>query len=64
MVIVFVTENAEALKIALVNNSPSPIQYQTPKPENVLQEDKLISAFKLNIKPENVKIVKVEELFN
>ena len=64
MVIVFITENAEALKSALVNNTPSPIQYQTPKPESVLQEDKLISSFKLNIKPENVKIIKVEELFN
>jgi zinc protease len=64
MVIVFVTENAEALKTALVNNTPSPIEYQTPKPESVLQEDKLISSFKLNIKPENVKIIKVEELFN
>ncbi len=64
MVIVFITENAEALKSALVNNTPSPIQYQTPKPESVLQEDKLIFSFKLNIKPENVKIIKVEELFN
>ncbi len=63
MVIVMITPDAEKLKNDLINNSPSPIEYQTPKPETVLNEDKEIMNFKLEIKPENVKIVQLEELF-
>ena len=63
MQIVIVTNDAQALKEALVSNAPSPYTYPTPKPENVLEEDKQISTFKLDIKPENVSIVPVSDLF-
>ncbi len=63
MVIVMITPDAEKLKQDLINNSSSPIVYQTPKPESVLSEDKEIMNFNLDIKPGNVKIVKLEELF-
>jgi hypothetical protein len=61
--IVFITSDAEKLKADLVNNSPSPIQYRTPKPENILEEDKIIKIFPLKILPENVTIIKVDEIF-
>jgi zinc protease len=60
---VIVTKDAESLKKALVTNAPSPYTYPTAKPENVLEEDKQISMFKLDIKPENVMIVPVTDLF-
>ncbi len=63
MQIVIVTKDAESLKKALVANAPSPYTYPTPKPLNVLQEDKQISIFELDIKPENVTIVPVGDLF-
>lgn len=63
MQIVIVTKDAKSLKEALITNAPSPYTYPTPKPESVLEEDKQISTFKLDIKPENVKIVPVGELF-
>ena len=63
MQIVIVTNDAEALKKALVTNAPSPYKYPTPKPLNVLEEDKQISNFKLDIQPENVTIVPVGDLF-
>ena len=63
MQIVIVTKDAESLKQALVTNAPSPYTYPTAKPINVLQEDKQISTFKLDIKPENVTIVPVGDLF-
>lgn len=47
-------------------NAPSPPSRSfgtTPKPKEVLEDDKQIVNFPLNIKPENVKIVKVENLF-
>jgi zinc protease len=61
--IVIVTKDANALKEALVTNAPSPYTYPTQKPESVLEEDKQISTFKLDIKPENVTIVPVGDLF-
>jgi len=61
--IVLVTSDAEKLKPDLVNNAPSPIQYRTPKPENILEEDKVIEVFPLKVLPENVTIIKVDEVF-
>ena len=63
MQIVNVTKDAESLKQALLTNAPSPYTYPTPKPLNVLEEDKQISTFKLDIKPENISIVPVTDLF-
>ncbi len=61
--IVFVTSNASALRDALVNDSPSPIKYATPKPDSVLAEDKEISVFPLKVSPDQIEIVPVSELF-
>jgi zinc protease len=61
--IVIVTRDAKTLADALVHNTPSPITYPSPKPPAILAEDRLISAYPLKIRPENVKIVPVEKLF-
>lgn len=61
--IVLVTSDAEKLKNDLVNNVPSPIKYRAPKPENILEEDKLIEVFPLKVLPENVTIIKVDKVF-
>jgi len=61
--IVFVTSDAEKLKNDLINNVPSPITYRTPKPDEVLKEDKLIEVFPLKVKAEDITIIKVDEVF-
>ncbi|OVE78937.1 hypothetical protein BVY01_03995 [bacterium I07] len=61
--IAMVTENAAVLKKALVGNVPSPIKYDNPKPDEILEEDKQIVVYPLLINEENVKIVKAEEMF-
>ncbi len=61
--IAIVTKDAEGFKKALVSNAPSPYTYPTPKPEAILEEDRPISTFPLAIKPENVTIVPVTDLF-
>ncbi|UCH92755.1 MAG: insulinase family protein [Candidatus Aminicenantes bacterium] len=61
--IVFVTSDAEKLKNLLVNNAPSPIKYRTPKPEEIMAEDKLIEVFPLKVLPENVEIINIEQVF-
>ncbi len=63
MKIVIITNEAAKMKDALVNNTPSPINYTSPKPDNILAEDKEIISFPLDIKRESVKIVPVAELF-
>jgi len=61
--IVIVTKEAEQLREALVSNSPSPIKYATPKPKEILDDDKQLVNYPLDIKAENIKIVAVQDLF-
>ncbi len=63
MHVAVVTNDAAGFRDALVNDTPSPITYATPKPAGVLDEDKAIQAFPLKVSPEKITIVKVEELF-
>jgi zinc protease len=61
--IVIVTKDAQRFKDALVADKPSPIQYPTPKPQAVLDEDREISSFPLRIRPDHVRIVPLKEVF-
>ena len=63
MDIVMVTQDAEALKRALIADEPSPITYASPTDEAVLAEDKEIERYPLAIAPENIRIISVEEIF-
>ncbi|HEX6640768.1 MAG TPA: pitrilysin family protein [Thermoanaerobaculia bacterium] len=60
--VVIITKDAEGLRDALLRDEPSSIKYDAPKPE-LAEEDKVIGSYKLNIKPENIHIVKVDEVF-
>lgn len=60
--VVIIAKDAEGLRDKLVADGPSSIQYDAPKP-HLAEEDKVIGSYKLNIKPANVKIVPVEEVF-
>jgi zinc protease len=61
--VVVITKDAKGLAERLVADGFSPITYDAPKPQAVLDEDKLIGALKLGIKAENVKITPVDEVF-
>jgi len=64
MRIVMVTKEAEALREAIINNRPSPIDYKgVSKPKEILDEDKVIQAYRINVKPEDVAVVPVERAF-
>lgn len=63
MKIVFITENAEQLKEDLVKNTSSPIEYSSPKSQEILEEDKIISDYKLPFSTNSIRIVAVEDLF-
>jgi zinc protease len=63
VMIAMVTGEAESLKQALIDDSVSPIQYSSPKPKAVLEEDAEIASFPLKVKEENIRIFPVESMF-
>jgi zinc protease len=60
--VVVITKDAEGFRDLLLKDAPSAIQYDAPKPE-LAEEDRIIGAYKLNLKPENVTITPVDEVF-
>lgn len=58
-----ITTDAESFKKDLISNAPSPIEYDSPKPDEVYEADKEISTFKLDFKADKVKIVPVDKMF-
>ena len=60
---VFITKDAEGLRDNLLSNATSPMKYDAEKPEALLAEDKIIQDYKLDFKPEKVKIRPLEEVF-
>lgn len=61
--IVIVTKNADALRDTILKNAPSPIAYNSPKPKEIMDEDKIIQAYKVNVKPEDVVLIPVNRVF-
>ncbi len=61
--VVIVTRDARGLRDQLLADAFSPIHYDSDKPRELLDEDKLVGARKLGLKPENVRIVPVDEVF-
>src|SRR5947209_3343484 len=53
MRIVIITKNGKALRDAIINNTSSPMTYNSPKPQAILDEDKIIQSYKINVRPEN-----------
>lgn len=63
MRVVVVTKNGEGFRSSVVNNTPSPITYNSPKPKEIMDEDKVIQAYKLNARPEDIRIVPADQIF-
>jgi zinc protease len=63
MRVVIITKDAEALRDAIVKGVPSPIKYNSPKPEEIMAEDKVIEKYRVGVRPEQVVIVPVDRVF-
>jgi zinc protease len=61
--IVAVSANAEDLKRQIVGTGPSTIQYSSPKPADILAEDKIAGAFDIGLRPQDVTIAPVDKVF-
>ncbi len=63
MRIVIVSGQAEQLRDALASQKPSPITYNSPKPQSVLDEDKIIERYPIPVQSERIRIVPIESVF-
>lgn len=61
--IVGVAKDAAKLSAALTGQEPTPIHYNSPKPQDILDEDKVIERWPLHLRAEDVKIVPVGTVF-
>jgi putative peptidoglycan lipid II flippase len=61
--IAIVTGDAAGLAAALAAETPSPIEYQTPKPAAILADDAKIARYRLGIRADRITIVPVESAF-
>jgi zinc protease len=63
LVIVAVSKNGAELKRELASNDPSPMKYNSPKPAAIVEEDKVVEKWPLNLRPEDITVVPVGEVF-
>lgn len=61
--IVGVAKDTDALTAALTGSDPSPMHYNTTKPPDVLEEDKIVEHFPLHLRKEDVSVVPVTSVF-
>ena len=60
---VFITPDAADLKRRLVDDEPSPMTYNSPKPDDLLAEDKVIEVLPLGFSADSVRIVPADSVF-
>ena len=61
--IVGVAKDTGAIAAALTGGDPSSIHYNAPKPQDVLDEDKIVERWPLGLRREDVTVVPVESVF-
>jgi zinc protease len=61
--IVAVSANAEQLKQQLIGAGPTPIQYNSAKPADIMAEDKTVEKLDLGLRAADVQIIPVAQVF-
>ena len=63
MRIVIVTKDPKPFQDAVAKNTPSPITYNSAKPKDIVDEDAVIQAYRINVKGADVTVMPVEKVF-
>ena len=63
LVVAAVTRNGEDVKRQLASGDASPMTYNSPKPQEIADEDKLVIKWPLGLKVEDIKVKPVSEVF-
>lgn len=61
--IVIVAKNCDQLRKKLISGEPSPMSYNAPKPQELLDEDKIVERWPIPLEPEAVRVIPVEKVF-
>ncbi|MFC2160094.1 M16 family metallopeptidase [Acidobacteriota bacterium] len=61
--IVLITQDAMSFRDALVADTPSPITYAGPKPQDILNEDMIYEIFPIRVKSKNIRVVRASQFF-
>lgn len=61
--IVVVAKGCEGLKKAFLAGEPSPMTYNSPKPKEILDEDKTVEKWKIDFRPDAFRIIPVDQVF-
>ena len=61
--IVGVARDTDAIIAAITGTAATPIQYNSPKPQDVLDEDKIVERWPLHLRKEDVTVVPVDAVF-
>lgn len=64
MTVVMVTKDATGLKETLLSGKPTPIAYNSPKPEELLAEDKIIEKYSIPVAAGQITVTPVTDVFN
>jgi zinc protease len=61
--VVFITQDAEGLKKKLLEGTETNIAYAGKQPQNVLDEDKIIARYPIPVKPADITILNIDQVF-
>lgn len=61
--VVGVAKDAANLRAELTGDAPTPVHYNAPKPQDILDEDKTIERWPLHLRAEDVTILPVDTVF-
>ncbi len=61
--VAIIAPNAQELAQAIGSNAPSPITYESPKPPEVMAEDREIATYALPVRAEDVRVIPLAEVF-
>jgi len=61
--IVAIGQGMEAFKSRLLAGDASPMTYNSPKPDEIVKEDKVVASWKLPVTAENIRIMPVDKVF-
>jgi zinc protease len=61
--IAVVARDAEAFKQTALEGKPTPVNYTSMPPKEILDEDKIIEGYKLNFNPKKVEVIPVAQVF-
>ena len=51
------------LRRELTSDAATPMQYNSPKPQQILDEDKIVEKLPLRIRAEDIRVLPVAEVF-